>query len=101
MDPPWENKSVRRSGKYPMLYAKKLLQLPVPDLLRQAQICSIPQKPLKKAALPHQAPVLVSAMYALHLAYTALPNTGLEPVRTRLSGETGTCSSAASGLDKT
>ncbi|MEW5311052.1 MAG: hypothetical protein WDW38_002798 [Sanguina aurantia] len=33
LDPPWENKSVQRSGSYPTLFCKTLLSLPVPHLL--------------------------------------------------------------------
>lgn len=33
LDPPWENKSVQRSGSYPTLFCKALLSLPVPQLL--------------------------------------------------------------------
>ena len=36
MDPPWENKSVKRGGKYPTVASRQLLSLPVPSLLKQA-----------------------------------------------------------------
>ena len=33
MDPPWENKSVARKENYKTFYMKRLLQLPIPQLL--------------------------------------------------------------------
>lgn len=36
MDPPWENRSVKRGGKYPTVPSRQLLSLPVPNLLKQA-----------------------------------------------------------------
>jgi len=33
IDPPWENASVKRSGRYQQLPARQLLKLPVPRLL--------------------------------------------------------------------
>lgn len=37
IDPPWENRSVKRGGQYGMLPANRLLSLPVPQLLDQVR----------------------------------------------------------------
>ncbi len=38
MDPPWENKSAKRSACYPTLPSRRLLSLPIKRLLNQASI---------------------------------------------------------------
>ena len=37
MDPPWENASAARGGRYPSLPNRKLLSIPVPSMLHQVQ----------------------------------------------------------------
>jgi len=39
MDPPWENASVKRSGRYAQLPDRQLLRLPIPRLLHPVSVC--------------------------------------------------------------
>ena len=41
MDPPWENKSVKRANKYPTVPSRQLLSLPIPQLLKEASTPSV------------------------------------------------------------
>jgi hypothetical protein len=45
MDPPWENKSAKRSGHYPTLPSRHLLSVPIARLLKQARLLSAPAPP--------------------------------------------------------
>jgi hypothetical protein len=50
VDPPWENKSVARGAKYPTLPARRLLRLPIAELLHPVRpallACGRPGSPL-------------------------------------------------------
>ena len=44
-DPPWENKSASRGQKYPTLPSRRLLSIPVPQMLHKVQ-CSCNHAPM-------------------------------------------------------